>query len=99
MAKEIFDIDKYLPGESLAPQVEKTAPAPEDSDNPYDEARHVVDVIVVRGKDITEGYTRWRDLGFSLAFMFGENGRELFHRLSKMNPEYCYRQCDDQFTK
>lgn len=99
MAKELFDIDKYLPGESLAPQVEKTAPAPEDSDNPYDEARHVVDVIVSRGKDITEGYTRWRDLGFSLAYMFGENGRELFHRLSKMNPEYCYRQCDDQFTK
>ena len=99
MAKQLFDISKYLPGESHTPQVEKTATAPVNGENSYDEVQHVVDMIVGQGKDITEGYTRWRDLGFSLAFMFGENGRELFHLLSKMNPEYNYKQCDDQYTR
>lgn len=99
MAKQLFDISKYLPGESHTPQVEKTATTPVNGENSYDEVQHVVDMIVGQGKDITEGYTRWRDLGFSLAFMFGENGRELFHLLSKMNPEYNYKQCDDQYTR
>ena len=99
MAKQLFDISKYLPGESHTPQVEKTATAPVNGENSYDEVQHVVDMIVGQGKDITEGYTRWRDLGFSLAFMFGENGREQFHLLSKMNPEYNYKQCDDQYTR
>lgn len=38
--------------------------------------------------DITEGYSNWRDLGFTLSDQLGENGRDYFHRISRFYPGY-----------
>lgn len=48
-------------------------------------------------KDITAGYQEWLEIGMALA-VFGEAGRELFHRISQFNADYKPRECDAKFT-
>lgn len=48
--------------------------------------------------DITVGYENWIRIGFSLATALGENGRDYFHRLSRLNSGYRAHDCDRQFT-
>ena len=48
--------------------------------------------------DITQGYENWRNIGFSLAESFGETGRNFFHRISYLNPDYNREKCDRQYT-
>lgn len=48
--------------------------------------------------DITDGYENWIRIGFSLATALGENGRDYFHRLSRLNSGYRVHDCDRQFT-
>lgn len=104
MAKEYFDISKYIPEESQTPQVEKKTETPMAkpaviSDNAYDEVRSAVEKIVSMGVDVTGDYPRWRDIGFALVDLLGENGRELYHQLSQMSAKYAFKVCDDQYTK
>lgn len=47
--------------------------------------------------DITVIYNEWIKLGFSFTIL-GEAGRSLFHRLSKMHPEYDYDEADKKFS-
>ena len=48
--------------------------------------------------DITQGYENWRNIGFSLAEYFGETGRNYFHRISCLNPDYNREKCDRQYS-
>jgi hypothetical protein len=48
--------------------------------------------------DITNGYENWIRIGFSLASTLGENGRDHFHRLSRLNQGYNSSSCDKQYT-
>ena len=48
--------------------------------------------------DITDGYENWIRIGFSLATALCENGRDYFHRLSRLNSGYRAHDCDRQFT-
>ena len=47
--------------------------------------------------DITSNYADWRNIGFAFADEFGESGRELFHRVSQIYPDYKSTECDKQF--
>lgn len=49
--------------------------------------------------DITAGYANWRDLGFALADALGENGRDIYHRISRFNPTYTEPDTDRQYDK
>jgi hypothetical protein len=62
------------------------------------EVTAIANRIVENGKDITQGYQNWVRLGFALADGLGEAGRDIFHRLSQMNSEYKYAECEKQFT-
>lgn len=57
----------------------------------------VVDRIVTNGRDITAGYDNWLRLGFALADGRGEAGREMYHRLSRMNAQYNETECNRQY--
>ena len=57
----------------------------------------VVDRIIANGRDITVGYDNWLRLGFALADGRGEAGREMYHRLSAMNPQYNEAECNHQY--
>jgi hypothetical protein len=48
--------------------------------------------------DITSKYEDWFKIGLGFSNEFGENGRELFHKVSRINPSYEPKKCDDQFS-
>lgn len=62
-----------------------------------EKARLVADAIVSRGVDITSTYERWLSAGFALGHALGEEGRQLFHDVSRLHPEYDAAQCDRQY--
>ena len=55
--------------------------------------------IIESGTDITSGYDPWFRIGRALVNEYGENGREHFHQLSRLNPNYSYDECDRQYDK
>ncbi|UKK75756.1 DUF3987 domain-containing protein [Segatella bryantii] len=62
------------------------------------EIQEVARQLVDRGIDITAGYNNWLKLGFALADGLGEDGREIYHQLSRLNDEYDTAECDRQYT-
>lgn len=59
--------------------------------------KRIVEQIEARGIDITNGYMHWRNVGFALSWL-GEEGRDIFHRVSQQNAAYDREQCDKQFN-
>ena len=57
------------------------------TDNTKARITKVVDEIRNRGIDITAKYDEWMLEGFALGSL-GEEGREAFHTISSMHPEY-----------
>lgn len=53
--------------------------------------------IIESRTDITEGYEHWFQIGRALANVYGEDGRETFHQLSKFNNNYALDECDRQY--
>lgn len=64
-----------------------------------EKARLVANAIVSRGVDITSTYDRWLSAGFALGHGLGEEGRQLFHDISRLHPEYDAAQCDRQYDE
>jgi len=48
--------------------------------------------------DITEGYENWFKIGCAISTTLGESGRDYFHRLSRLNPDYNQENCDRQYN-
>ena len=65
-------------------------------DNTMSRVTKVVDEIKQRGIDITAKYDEWMLEGFALGSL-GEEGREPFHAISSMHPEYDYDKCNAKF--
>ena len=64
----------------------------------FAEVDRVVQQIEVRGIDIAPDYAMWLNVGFALADGLGENGRDFFHRISKLHADYDFAITDKQFT-
>lgn len=58
----------------------------------------VIQRIEEQGLDITKIYDDWFRLAFAFASEFGEGGRPLFHRISRLFPNYNYGLADKQYT-
>ena len=65
----------------------------------YERVNALVEEIERLKVDLTQTYDEWRNVGFALADGFGEQGRNLFHRLSKFYPDYDSAECDKQYNK
>ena len=66
-------------------------------------ARHtdveaLVCAVETTGIDITAVYSDWLAIGFALVSELGEEGRPLFHRLSRFYPGYDMAEADRQYT-
>lgn len=59
----------------------------------------VVQEIEQKHIDITEDYENWLRIGFAFANEFGEGGRNLFHRVSKLCNKYNAHEADVQYDK
>lgn len=47
--------------------------------------------------DITAGYSDWIKIGHGFAHHFSEDGREYFHRVSSLHPEYIFDECNKKY--
>ena len=61
--------------------------------------RRVADKLIDRNLDITYGYKDWLRLGFAIVDGLGEDGRQVFHDLSRLCPKYDEAECDKQYNK
>lgn len=91
-----FDVLAYLPKatESMEPK-SNTLQFPPATIN---DVELVIKRIEETQTDITASYFHWRDIGFAFANAFGEEGRSLFHRVSRYYGNYDHKECDDQYT-
>lgn len=64
-----------------------------------EKARLVASAVASRGIDITNTYDRWVSAGFALGHSLGEQGRQVFHDISRLHPEYSAAQCDRQYDE
>jgi hypothetical protein len=99
MEKKKFNVQEWLtvpePNYKSEPIIQSAVPA--YTNDKYTEVVQLIEQIESRRTDLTASYEEWRNIGFALADEFGENGRELFHRISQFHPEYDFKECDKQF--
>jgi hypothetical protein len=62
-------------------------------------AKLVVERIVSQGLDLTEDYNDWLNIGFALAGAFQEDGRALFHEVSRFYSNYTLIETDSKFDE
>ena len=96
-----FDVEKWKPVEAprQAPSVGPQRPIrTTSSEEPDDFTRALIAVedIESSGIDITSDRNQWMRIGFALATL-GEDGRSLFHRVSRFYPQYNPTETDKQF--
>lgn len=63
-----------------------------------EQVENIIRQVEDRKLDIGTAYKDWRNIGFAFADAFGEEGRELFHRISSNYADYSESECNTQFT-
>ena len=63
----------------------------------YSQVKMTAKCLVDKGSDITSSYDEWLKAGFALADGLGENGRDIYHLISSLYPNYNQAECDKQF--
>ena len=58
----------------------------------------LVGAVEASAVDITPTYSEWLSIAFALVSELGEDGRSIFHRLSRFNPNYEARETDRQYS-
>ncbi len=71
--------------------------------NPTSDSAARVEALISRlhqtHTDITADYNDWLKVGFALADEFGESGRQYFHAVSSLNPDYKATECDAKYDE
>ncbi len=71
----------------------------DSSNNENQKIELLIERIEREQKDITSSYNHWISIGGSLANVFGESGREYFHRISQYYPGYDAREVNRQYSR
>lgn len=95
MERKTFNPQDWL--NQPTPQPKVTEQQTFNSDSQIDEVERIILSIEANRTDITSTYSDWVNIGFAFADEFGENGRNLFHRVSQFYPDYSATECDKQF--
>lgn len=99
MANKKFNVDAWAdrPG-TTTKQTPVYAPSVTSCESGDD-----VEIVVARiedaGVDIAPSYDEWVKVGFALAELKGEAGREYFHRISRLHGDYDQAKTDKQYTE
>ncbi len=91
----VFNMEA-TPYHKLAPQ--KRFKAPRTTKRAGDALEQLISKIEAQGRDITTDYHDWIKIAGALATVYGESGRELFHRISQFYPKYKPQQTDWQYN-
>jgi hypothetical protein len=96
-----YDPDLFINKDAIKIKV-KPYPKKKEDDTTYvfveSEFSDIVKSIIAEKVDVTANYGDWINIGFALAGKFGEQGRDYFHALSKLNPEYDRVKADQKYT-
>ncbi len=101
MSKKIFSAPYW---ENAPSKQEASLPALQTHDTPETtidlatDIDRVVQEIEANGVDIAPDYGMWVNICFALADGLGERGRDFFHRVSRLHPDYEPANTDKQFT-
>lgn len=101
MSKKIFSAQEW---ENAPSKQETSLPALQTHDS-HESATdlaadidRVVQEIEANGVDIAPDYGMWVNVGFALADGLGEQGRDFFHRVSRLHSDYDPANTNKQFT-
>lgn len=99
MEKKKFNVQEWLstPESGNTNEPVKQATTVTYTSDKHNDVLQLIEQIESSRTDLTTSYDEWRNIGFALADEFGENGRELYHRISQFHPEYDFKECDRQF--
>lgn len=82
-----------------SPPVRKQFIDSKDLGKSFKDVMQLVQIIESKHIDITQGYETWFSIGCSIANNFGEQGREIFHRIGQFNEGYIDHKTDSQYDK
>ena len=101
MSKKIFSAQEW----ENAPSKHETSLPPLQTHDTHETATdlisdidRVVQEIEANGVDIAPDYGMWVNIGFAIANGLGEQGRDFFHRVSRLHPDYDPANTDKQYT-
>ena len=63
------------------------------------EFEQLVEAIEAAGVDITSDYNDWYKIAIAIANTFGEKGRSMFHRISKLYIDYNSNEADKKYNQ
>ena len=63
------------------------------------EFAQLVEAIDTAGVDITSNYNDWYKIAIAIANTFGEQGRSMFHRISKLYIDYNSNEADKKYNQ
>lgn len=69
----------------------------ESLESTFDKVARLTEEVVRRKIDLTDGYSKWVEIGMALANL-GEPGRQFFHTVSSVYPGYDRVKADTKFT-
>ena len=96
MKKDVFNPDEW---NAAGVEKERKAPSPAAAATAQEDTLlALVKAVEVSGIDITASYSDWLAIAFALVSELGEDGRELFHRLSRFYPGYDPAEADRQYS-
>lgn len=96
-----YDPDLYINKDAIKIKVKAyEKKKPDDTTYVFVESEFsdIVKSIIDEKVDVTANYGDWINIGFALAGKFGEQGRDYFHALSQLNPEYDRVKADQKYT-
>ena len=77
----------------------KAAPMPKIYPHGEHDIEYIVQQLEQRGIDLTDSYLDWIKVGFAIAAKYGEDGVDLFHRVSAINPKYKPEDCERKYRQ
>ena len=83
---KIFNPKEWLT--ETVPDNKVTAQKSNEPKTVLEEVEAVISRLEEHRMDITQSYKEWINIGFALSEEFGENGRDLFHRVSAFHSKY-----------
>lgn len=95
--------EMYIPPEYPRSKFESAPNVAEEkiaySDDSVEVIESIIAAIEKQHIDITSSYYNWIRIGFALCTTFGESGRDYFHRIGRLYPNYTKEETDKTYTQ
>ncbi len=101
MNKKTFNPSEWLNSQNIQNKITNTNKYREmvQPNDVSSDIETIISRIEATATDIAPHYADWRNVGFALADELGESGRNYFHRISRLYPNYSTAETDKQFDK